>query len=267
MIGCSGAPRLAIIALILLFSRSGSSSDQLAANHLPTRTPEPLGRIALIIDDLGNVLHAGERTAARKGPVACAVLPHTPFGTIIARQAHLSGKEVLLHLPLQPVGRVELIQAGTIDIDNTRDQLVRIFEADIGSIPHVVGVNNHMGSLLTRHPGHMSWLMGAVKARGNLFFVDSYTTNSSVALQLAREHDIPAMRRDVFLDNVPTRAAIDREFARLRRRAKRNGTAIGIGHPYPETLNYLEHALPELMRDGIELVAVADLLQDSISAR
>jgi polysaccharide deacetylase 2 family uncharacterized protein YibQ len=266
MIGCSGTPRLAVVILILLFWQSGWS-DQLGAIYPTTRSPEPRARIALIIDDLGNVLHAGKRTTALKGPVACAVLPHTPFGSIIARQAHFSGKEVLLHLPLQPIGQVGLTQAGTIDIDNTRDQLVRIFEADIASIPYVVGVNNHMGSLLTRHPGHMKWLMGALKARGNLFFVDSYTTDSSVALQLAREHEIPASRRDVFLDNVPTWAAIDREFARLRRRAKKNGTAIGIGHPYPVTLNYLEYALPGLVSDGIELVTVAALIEDSTSAR
>lgn len=254
----TGLPRIFFTTLIWLFVQSGwidAAAAERADSDLSARP-----RIAIIIDDLGNAMRAGERTAALDGPIACAILPHTPFGQIIARQAFLSGKEVLLHLPLQAVEPFELTGSGTIEIDNTRTQLVRIFEADMVSIPHVVGVSNHMGSLLTRHPGHMEWLMDAVKAHGNLFFVDSYTTVSSVALQLARERGVPAIRRDVFLDNVPVEAEIDREFRRLKKRAKKNGFAVGIGHPYPETLRYLEQVLPTLTDEGIELVSVGRLI-------
>ena len=253
-----GLPRLCVTAFFWLFVRSGWS-DSAVADQPILEFPD-MPRIAVIIDDLGNGLQAGERAAALNGPVACAILPHTPFGQTIAQQAYLAGKEVMLHLPLQPVEQLEAAGSGTIRIDNTRAQLVRIFESDIVSIPHVVGVSNHMGSLLTRHPGHMEWLMDAVKAHGNLFFVDSYTTVSSVALQLARERGVPSIRRDVFLDNVPTVAAIDREFGRLIKRARKNGYAVGIGHPYPETLQYLEQALPALIDEGIELVSVGRLI-------
>jgi polysaccharide deacetylase 2 family uncharacterized protein YibQ len=265
MTGSTGLPRLFVATLFWLLVQSGwldpAFADQLNSEF--SGTP----RIALIIDDLGNTLRAGKRTAALNGPVACAILPHTPFGQTIARQAFLAGKEVLLHLPLQPVEHMETTGSGTIKIDNTRTQLVRIFESDIVSIPHVIGVSNHMGSLLTRHPGHMEWLMDAVKAHGDLFFVDSYTTVSSVALQLARERGVPSIRRDVFLDNVPTAAAIDKEFQRLKRRAKKHGIAVGIGHPYPETLRYLEQVLPTLIDEGIELVSVGRLIGQDVNER
>ena len=253
-----GLPRFFVTAFFWLFVQSGWSDSAVADQSILEFSGMP--RIAIIIDDLGNGRRAGERTAALNGPVACAILPYTPFGKTIAKQAFLAGKEVMLHLPLQPVEQLETTGSGTIRIDNTRAQLVRIFESDIVSIPHVVGVSNHMGSLLTRHPGHMKWLMDAVKAHGDLFFVDSYTTVSSVALQLARERGVPSIRRDVFLDNVPTTAAIDHEFARLIKRAKKNGYAVGIGHPYPETLQYLEQALPALIDEGIELVSVGRLI-------
>jgi hypothetical protein len=258
MTGYTGLPRLFAITLFWLLVQSGSVG-LVFADQRDSEFPETV-RIALIIDDLGNALQAGKRTAALNGPVACAILPHTPFGQTIAQQAFLSGKEILLHLPLQPVEHIETTGLGTIKIDTTRTQLVRIFEADIVSIPHVIGVSNHMGSLLTRHPGHMEWLMDAVRAHGNLFFVDSYTTELSVALQLARERGVPSIRRDVFLDNVPTAAAIDKEFRRLKRRARKNGIAVGIGHPYPETLHYLEQVLPTLIDEGIELVSVRRLI-------
>ena len=217
-------------------------------------------RIALIIDDLGNLGPAGERTVELDGPVACAILPHTPFARVIARQAHAAGKEVLLHLPLEPVEYPVRIHIGTIVLDNTQTQLAQIFDANLSSVPHAVGVNTHMGSLLTRHPGHMDWLMGELQRRGDLFFVDSYTTASSVALQLAREHEVPATRRDVFLDNDPARAAIDAEFRRLKHLARLNGTAVGIGHPYDATLSYLEEALARLEEEGFELVPLVRVM-------
>lgn len=262
MICGSGAFRLLVFAVFFLCVRS-VLADPANGEEQYNEFFGSLPRIALIIDDLGNEMPAGRRTAVLNGPVACAILPHTPFGAAIARQAFAAGKEVLLHLPLQPVEQVRESGSGTINIDANRTQLVRIFEGDIASIPHVVGVSNHMGSLLTQHPGHMKWLMDAVKARGDLFFVDSYTTDSSVALQLAREHGVPAVRRDVFLDNVATAAAIDHEFNRLKRLAKLHGTAVGIGHPYPETLQYLERILPGLMNEGIELVTVGSLVEQT----
>lgn len=261
IIGFPGARRIFFVVLLLLVCRSAindSFGDSTVAFANPTESTPPPVRIALIIDDLGDVLKTGRRATALDGPVACAVLPYTPFAQIIAEQAHRAGKEVLLHLPLEPVEEVMLTNSGTIGLDVTQAQLIRIFESDMNSVPHVVGISNHMGSLLTQHPGHMQWLMGAVKAHGGLFFVDSYTTAASVALQVAREHGVPAIRRDVFLDTGP--AAIDQEFQRLIERARKNGVAVGIGHPYPETLQYLEQRLPGLRDEGIELVPISILI-------
>ena len=246
-----------ILFLLGTAGASGESADLVSM----VASPEPLPRITLIIDDLGYWRSAGVRAASLPGPVACAVLPHTPYASVIAERAHVAGKEVMLHLPLAPIQPATTVAAGTIHIDTTRAQLARIFELDIDSIPHVVGINNHMGSLMTQHPGHMEWLMGEIRAREGLFFVDSVTSTSSVAMQIAIEKGIPVTRRDVFLDNVPTETAIDQEFRRLKQLARRNGIAVGIGHPYPATLTYLERILPELANDGFELISVTDSIR------
>lgn len=261
MIGGSGVNRFYLALCILLAGRLAWSDTSIEIDDPHDAGAVDRVRIALIIDDLGHVNRPGQRVVELQGPVACAILPHTPYGASIARQAHSAGKEVLLHLPLQSVAEFAETGLGTIKIDTTEDQLLRIFAADIGSIPHVVGVNNHMGSLLTQHPGHMNWLMGAVKARGDLFFVDSYTSDASVALEMAREHGVPSTRRDVFLDNVQTRTAVDKEFQRLKQLARKRGSAVAIGHPYPVTLSYLESVLPGLAAEGIELVSVGELVR------
>jgi polysaccharide deacetylase 2 family uncharacterized protein YibQ len=266
MTGSSGANRFYLGAFILLVARICWSEPGSDGDVTIETIPLDRVRIAVIIDDLGHVSRLADRVIALNGPVACAILPHTPYAGSIARQAHAAGKEVMLHLPLQAVAEYEATGLGTIKIDTTQAQLLRIFKSDIASIPHVVGVNNHMGSLLTQHPGHMNWLMGALKSRGDLFFVDSYTTEASVALQIAREHGLPSTRRDVFLDNVQTHTAIDKEFQRLKRLARKRGSAVAIGHPYPVTLSYLESALPGLANEGIDLVSIGELVREKRNA-
>ena len=218
--------------------------------------------IAIIIDDLGNQLAAGRRTIALDAPLACAVMPYTAYGKVLAVEAHAAGKEVLLHLPMQPMQMNRIAGPGEISLDNGAAQLRQILHRNLASVPHAVGVNNHMGSLITRHPGHMRWLMDALAEHGGLFFVDSRTTEASVAYTIARETGLPTANRDVFLDDDPAPAAVAAQFETLRRRAMQRGYAIGIGHPYPATLEMLERELPALAAsDAFEVVPVSRIIE------
>ena len=220
-------------------------------------------RIAIIIDDLGYERAAGERAVALPGNLSFAVLPHAPYSTRLADLVHDSGREVLLHLPLQATSDPSDVTSGELVLDMNEQEFREAFDSSMASVPHVVGINTHRGSLLTRHPGHMQWLMEEIIAREDLFFVDSYTTAESVALRMAREKGIPAIRRHVFLDPDQEPQTVEREFDRLMELARDNGTAVGIGHPYPETLAFLEQALPAL--DGIDLVPVSALVTRTAS--
>ena len=217
--------------------------------------------LSIIIDDLGNALEAGQRTVNLQGPVACAILPHTPFGGTLAAQARDAGKEVMLHLPLQSQDGVGWAGPGESGLNTTHEQFLRILRRDLEAVPHVVGVNTHMGSLVTRHPGHMAWLMEELSQRAELFFVDSFTTPESVALLAAKEWGVPAARRDVFLDDDRSMSAVDQAFDRLLEVARDKGHAIGIGHPYPATLEVLERRLPSLSAEGVMLIPVSDAVQ------
>ena len=186
--------------------------------------------------------------------MAFAILPHTPHAAYLANLANDSGKEVLLHLPLEPVQNDNARGIGNIELNLSRGQFSRILGANLASVPYVTGVNTHMGSLITQHPGHMSWLMRELDQRGDLFFVDSYTTPSSVAYEIALENGVPAARRDIFLDNDKSAENVKHEFERLKQESRARGYAIAIGHPNAETLAFLEQALPKLIDEGFELV-------------
>jgi uncharacterized protein len=217
-------------------------------------------RIAIIIDDIGDREAEGLRATQLDGPVALAFLPHAPFTPALAEQAHARDKEVMLHLPLQALSGKDL-GPGAIMLDTGESEFRRVLDAGLASVPYVVGVNNHMGSLLTRHPGHMGWLMDALRDRTPMFFVDSYTAVESVAFPLATEAGVPATRRDVFLDSDPSPAQVAFQFERLLQLARAEGTALGIGHPYPATLELLERELPRLAdTHRVELVSVRALI-------
>ena len=241
------------VLLFALATGQGSMADELP-------------QISIIIDDLGYELTNGLRVTQLPGPVACAVLPGTPRAHLLATAANEMGKEVLLHLPLQAMDYDGEPEPGAIFLETSRGQFSTIFESDISSIPFVSGVNTHRGSLLTQHPGHMKWLMEEIAARAGLIFVDSYTTHHSVALELARESGIPAVKRDVFLDPDRSAATVAREFERLKSLALQHGAAVAIAHPYPATLELLERELPLLEQQGFALVSLRELMADELAA-
>ncbi|MEA2093247.1 MAG: divergent polysaccharide deacetylase family protein [Pseudomonadota bacterium] len=246
---------LVISALLAGVSVSAAEEHGTAESHT-----DPRPSIALIIDDLGNRREQGRQAVSLPGPVACAFLPYGHFTRQLAQQAHTSRKEVMLHLPMQAADHPPL-DKGELTLDMTQHQFMEALQQDLAVIPHVSGVNNHRGSLLTRHPGHMAWLMQGIGQHGALFFVDSRTTPATVASQLAGEYDIPSIERKVFLDNVRSADAVVEQFRRLLNIARREGTALGIGHPHPETLAVLTQELGLLDDYNIQLVPVKRLIE------
>jgi polysaccharide deacetylase 2 family uncharacterized protein YibQ len=246
------------IALWLVFYTACATAENTSPNIPETGLPG----IALIIDDLGNQHEQGQRAVHLPGPVACSFLPYGPFTRSLANQAHLQNKEVLLHLPMQAAAHEQALnEKGVLTLDMTHQQFLMTLQRDLDAVPFVSGLNNHMGSLLTRHPGHMAWLMQSISEQGSLFFVDSRTTDRTVAARLAREYGVPSTERNVFLDNVAQPEAIRAEFRRLLDIARRQGFALGIAHPRTQTLQVLREEIDRLESQGVVLITVAHLIE------
>jgi polysaccharide deacetylase 2 family uncharacterized protein YibQ len=215
--------------------------------------------IAIILDDMGYDRSLGEAALALPAGVTYAFLPQAPHTQVLARQARQQGREIMLHLPMQAMsGRV--MDAGGLHMDMSESQFRRTLQQQLAAVPDAVGVNNHMGSLLTRHPGAMAWLMRGLAERGHLYYVDSRTHRATVAEQQARETGLPVTRRDVFLDHEADPEFIRAQLAELVRLARHNGSAVGIGHPYADTIAVLARELPQLAPAGIELLPVSAII-------
>lgn len=218
--------------------------------------PEPL-RIALIIDDMGYRKGAGEAALALPGKLTYAFLPQTPHAWEQAIRAHELDKEVILHLPMESdLGNA--LGEGALTLNMSREEFVRTLKRNIASVPYAVGVNNHMGSLLTRDPTAMRWLMSSLREQG-LYFIDSRTTEQTVAERVAWIQQVASARRHVFLDYIQDEQVVREQLDKLIETARLQGFAIGIGHPYAETLAVLAQELPKLEAEGIELVPASAL--------
>jgi hypothetical protein len=218
-------------------------------------------RIAILIDDLGNDRAAAARIASWPWPVAGAVLPGLPGSGPTARALEDSGKEVLLHLPMEPQGYPAVRPGpGVVLRAQSDDEIVATLERDLATVPGASGINNHMGSAATADPRVMR-AVAAVLSRRGLFFVDSRTTTSTVARDAAERARVPSTSRRVFLDDTQTPEAVSRSFDELVRRAKEEGEALAIGHPHPVTMDVLERELRDLPGKGVRLVRVRDLVR------
>jgi polysaccharide deacetylase 2 family uncharacterized protein YibQ len=215
--------------------------------------------ISIIIDDIGNSSKLGSRAIELPGEMTFAILPHTPFGAELAELAYTLKKEIMLHAPMSNQAQLPL-GPGALTPELNKDEFMKILNASIDAIPHLQGINNHMGSALTELELPMQWVMEVLHSR-NLYFVDSRTTAGSVAAKVAKANNIPSITRNVFLDNETTIEDIDIEFKRLVKQAEEHGSAVGIGHPYAETLEYLEHAIPALAEQNIELIFASKMIQ------
>ncbi len=208
--------------------------------------------IAIIIDDLGHHYSRGVRAARLPASLTYAILPYSTHAARLAKVLHASGKEIIVHLPMENIGRTP-IGPGGLTQDLNRAEFDSTILKAISRVPHAIGINNHMGSALTQQRLPMEWLMEEIGSL-DFYFVDSRTTPATIAATIAKRKQLLSTSRDIFLDNNISIYEIDKQFQKLVHIAKEKGTAVAIGHPYPETLAYLEIAIPLLNALGVKIV-------------
>jgi len=214
--------------------------------------PAP-ARLAIIIDDVG-YHRSNARAFLQLGvPLTFSVLPQVPHSVQLAEDIHRAGHEIMLHQPMQPHSIVVDPGPGALYVQHTRTDMETIIQKNLAMLPFACGVNNHMGSLFTESRPRVSEMLDIFRQR-SFFFVDSFTSSNSVAFRTARELNMVAAYRNVFIDNDPDADSIYRQLLTAKRRALKRGSAIAIGHPRPETVRMLDRFLKDSQLSGIELV-------------
>jgi len=259
---------LALVALRYGTMGGPGSKTAIVTKAGPKKVKAPLAaksphvaRVAILIDDMGSNLLRLQEILELDSPITISVLPHLRHSRDVSRIASESGRDVLLHLPMEPRNMVVNHPGkGVLLTDMAGDAIRKIVEDDLLDVPEAVGVNNHMGSKFTEDEPGMRQVFAVLKEKG-LFFVDSRTTSASLGRRLARESGVENAQRDVFLDNKRDVVYIDSQIDTLVKIAAKEGSAIAIGHPYPETLAALKRMVPGMRARGIEVVPVSELVR------
>ena len=218
-------------------------------------------KIAIVIDDLGGEDKISQELLRLDLPVTFSILPFTPYSKTLAGEAHRKGKEVILHLPMEPHGYPQVRPGEGVLLEEMDEaSLLRQLSKDIEAVPYIKGVNNHMGSRLMEDPEKMRIVFSELKRRG-LFFLDSRTTSQTIGQQVAQSLGLNVLERSIFIDNSLSEEDIKRQLEQLIQFSISNGRAIGIGHPHPSTVKSLKEILPRMKEKGIELVPLSAVME------
>jgi uncharacterized protein len=234
--------------------RTGAEFKSYPESNLP--------RVAIVIDDMGYERQAGERLLALDLDLTFSFLPHAPHTRNLSRLAREIGRDVLLHLPMEPIDTARWDPGpGALYLSMPIEDLRRNLQDNLAAVPMAIGVNNHMGSRFTANPQAMATVMSILRPQ-DLFFLDSLTTADSTGYHVAREFGMRAIRRDIFLDNDRAVELIERQIAALIRLAGKQGSAVAIAHPHAGTVAALMSS-QEQLRTVVEVVGIQNLVQGS----
>ncbi|NKD76540.1 divergent polysaccharide deacetylase family protein [Haematospirillum sp. H1815] len=214
--------------------------------------------VAIVIDDMGVDQVRSRRVIDLPGPLTTSFLTFAHDLKHQARSAAAAGHELMMHMPMEPKGKVS---------PGPDALLVRMGKEEIASRVHnmldrmedYVGINNHQGSKFTENEAGLKVVMTALKQR-RLFFLDSRTSGQSVGGRIAEEEGVRTIDRDIFLDHENRPGYVEKQLALTEDLAKRRGYAIAIGHPRDATIGALRRWLPTLSSKGIALVPVSTLI-------
>ncbi len=216
-------------------------------------------RLALVLDDAGYENKMVDGFLALEIPLTFAVIPGLSGSIAFSGKAKKQGYAVILHQPMEPMGKEKLddsfIKTGMDD-----RAVKAIITHGLRTVPGATGLNNHMGSKATADPRLMSLVMDELAVK-NLYFVDSYTSSGSVAFQEALKRNVPALQRDIFIDNERDIDKILKQLHKAVLIARRRKIAVAIGHvTYSETLAALRLFKNQLPGLGIQLVTTDQIL-------
>ncbi|MCH7574647.1 MAG: divergent polysaccharide deacetylase family protein [Candidatus Marinimicrobia bacterium] len=225
------------------------------------------GRIAIIIDDFGYLRN--QTTAGfmkLDADITHSIIPGRRYSQILAEESINAGREVIVHMPLEPEnynGRDEAEYMLLYGM-SARDIRARVRKA-FQTLPQAVGLNNHEGSLASLDTALLDIIASELLDRGK-YFVDSFTTPGTRGLDMMRRRGVPSLPRHIFIDNEDEAGYIRQQLAELAASAEQRGYAIGIGHvgaSHLQTLEVLRQEIPKLRQQGFEFVFVSELMPKS----
>ncbi|MEC0128016.1 divergent polysaccharide deacetylase family protein [Paenibacillus pabuli] len=269
---CSWKVKMSVVLVGLILIVNGGNLPYSSADsqHVPhqisshTSGDKSQHRMAIIIDDVGNDMKGTAEILATPVKLTVAVMPFLQTTKKDAIAAHEKGKDVIVHMPMEPKkGRPEWLGPGAITSNLTDEEIRDRVEKAIDDVPYAIGMNNHMGSKITSDKRIMSIVLDVCQERG-LFFVDSRTNFRSVVGELAVTKGMPPVGNDIFLDDHNSKPHIRKQMDLAAQRALDKDVCVVIGHVGHTGMNTsaVVHESVSRLKGQIEFVGIGDLVHD-----
>lgn len=219
--------------------------------------------LVFVIDDAGMNAEYTKRYASLPFPLTIAVLPKLLHSKDCAYIVRSSGKELILHQPMQSLNHNLDPGPGKISVDMSFSQISSIINENLAEIgPGVKGLNNHEGSEVTEDVLRIGAVLD-VCLENKIYFLDSRTTANTKAPQAALERDMTIFEKSgPYIDNIVSHEAMLKEIYKSLEAANKNGSAIVIAHvdKSAEILpKLLEQMYPYLLKAGYRFATPSTL--------
>ena len=215
------------------------------------------GELNIIIDDFGyRNDEVSDGFLSLGANLTFAVIPGHKYSRSFAKKAFERGYEVIVHMPMESHVSSSGEEVFILNTDMTSSEIESRREKVITHLPQAVGMNNHQGSKATENKRVMN-VVGSVLKKYKKYFVDSRTTPESIAESMMMSLGVHTANRDVFLDNEADPYLINKQLDQLISTAQHKGSAIGVGHARPMTLQVLQKRIPELKKAGFQFKFVS----------
>lgn len=238
--------------------KEGKDSSDVILPKKPT--PILKGTIGIVIDDFGyrndEISDGFLELDAR---LTYAIIPGHRYSTSFGEKAVESGYEVIVHMPMENTGKTYGEEEFVLMTAMDNETIERRLNNALKEIPTAIGMNNHQGSKASADQNVMSNVAKVMKEKG-LFFLDSRTTVETIGETTMEIFGVPTARRNIFLDNEDDEEKIEKQLMKLVKRSEEVGSAIGIGHVKPKTLNVLSDQIPKLKKKGYKFEFVSKML-------
>ena len=215
-------------------------------------------KIAILLGGMG--LNAKLTAKAVKDLPPDITFAFAPYGSDLQNQvnrARAQGHEVLLQLPMEPVGYPARNPGPkTLLADATEDENREALHWHMSRFSGYTGVTNYMGGRFLTTPASLKPMFADIKRRGLVFLEDATIPLSSTAVT-AKAAGLASRRAHIVIDADPDPASIASALKQLETEAAANGLAIGTGAGLDVTIEAIAEWSRDLAERGIVLVPVS----------
>ena len=221
--------------------------------------------LSIIIDDFGGYYSPLLDEFCRLDKsVTFSIIPELKESRRVMLKAHKTGHEVMLHLPMEPIGYPKNNPGDdAIFVDLSQSEIKSRVNKFLKMIYLADGVNNHMGSMATSDENTMNAVLDVLQKK-DLFFIDSFTIATSVGYKLALKRNMMTGKRNLFLDDpAPSLKVLQKRVGQLKQMKARNvNKVIVITHCFDsKRLNQLKRFIIEAEKMGYSLVSASEIVK------